>query len=62
MAKLNITIRYRKTDLAMSIEALDVSIETGFGHFAYPVQMGYFLWVMWVNGSNNRIPDNPVYK
>ena len=37
----------------MSMEALDISVDTGLGHFTYPVQMGYFLWAMWVTGSNN---------
>ena len=61
MAKLNISIRCRKTDLAMSKDALYIGIEAGSGQSAYPVQMGHFLWVTWIKGWSDRKPDNPVY-
>ena len=61
MAKLNTSIRCRKTDLAMSKDTLYTNIETRSGQSAYPVQMGHFLWVTWINGWNHRKPDNAVY-
>ena len=61
MGKLNVSIRCRKTDFAMSKNALYISIETGLGQSADPVQAGHFLWVTWMNGWNDRKPDNPIY-